>query len=76
MGWSSFPYSIPGEEDKIIWMNEEGTYGTEDVEQESREWNNLNSVTKQPFENNKVTGVEGRQGERCARFYHMRAKAY
>lgn len=42
----------------------------------SRERNNLSSVTKQPFENNKVTGVEGRQGERFARFYHVRAKAY
>lgn len=42
----------------------------------SREWNNLNSVTIQPFENNKVTGVVGRQAGRLARFYHMRIKAY
>lgn len=38
-----------------------------------REWNNLSSVTTQSFENNKVTGVVGRQR---GRFYHMGAKAY
>ena len=42
----------------------------------SKEWNNLSSVTVQPFENNKVTGVVARQAGRFARFYHMRAKAY